>query len=70
MGKKLFADLDNDGNIIATESSNNGIMYFTKQLHEYLVVPARCGKRPELYVNTQLELWESILNQDMKLILS
>ena len=153
MGKKLFADLDNDGNIIATESSNNGIMYFTKQLHELatdtinkeklilvnhtptpalfgwtlvtewkdlpktgmiahyslfnnnytwsvndikgwspkiydylipnwstttfpemlsnknvyyhenLVVPTRCGEQPELCVNTQLELWESILNQ-------
>jgi hypothetical protein len=26
--------------------------------------------QPELCVNTQIELWESILNQDMKLILS
>ena len=67
---KLFTDVDNDNKVIVAESSNNGAMYFTKQLHEYLVVPARCGKQPVLYVNTQLELWESILNQDMKLILS
>ena len=45
--------------------SNKKVYY-----HENLVVPARCGVQPELCVNTQLELWESILNQDMKLILS
>lgn len=157
---KLFTDIDNDDKVIVAESSNNGAMYFTKQLHELatdkiskeklilvnhtptpalfgwtlvtewkdlpktgmiahysllsnnytwlvndiqywspklydhlipnwstttfpemlsnknvyyhenLVAPARCGVQPELCVNTQLELWESILNQDMKLILS
>ena len=158
--RKVFTDIDNDDKFIVAESSNNGAMYFTKQLHELatgkiskeklilvnhtptpalfgwtlvtewkdlpktgmiahysrfsnnytwivvdiqywspklydhlipnwstttfpemlsnknvyyhenLVVPARCGVQPELCVNTQLELWESILNQDMKLILS